>query len=76
MRGILGHPELWPELVRTLASVAPDGWWRRFPFLPRPDRGYLAWRISTAYGRADARVRDEDLVEYLRWRRRQRRPGT
>lgn len=67
------HPSLWGEGVRALAATAPDGWWRRFPFLPRPDPAHLAWRLSTAYGVGGARLGGEDLVRYLAWRKRQRR---
>jgi hypothetical protein len=46
------------------------GWWRRFPFLPVPDAGYLAMRIETAYGidrqRETPRL-ERDIVEYLEW---------
>lgn len=52
-------------------AIAPYGWWRRPPFLPVPDRGYLHWRVVTAYGGPEA-IRGEDLTTFLAWRRRQR----
>jgi hypothetical protein len=72
---VLRRPSLWIEAVRTLAAVSRDRWWRRPPFLPVPNRAYSRWRVSTAYGRSDAAVDPEDVVAYLRWRRRQRMIG-
>ncbi len=69
---VAGRPDLWVEGIRTAAALARRGWWRRFPFLPLPDRPYLRWRIATAYGTPDAPVRGDDVVAYLEWRRRQR----
>ena len=79
MRWALGaiarHPGLWPEVVRVLVAVSPDRWWRAFPFVPRVDPDYSAWRIATAYGTETAAVPGNDLISYLRWRKRQRRTG-
>jgi hypothetical protein len=72
------RPYLWVESLRFLGAVAAPGWWRRPPFLPVPEPGYLRWRIATAYGSADHPVRPDDLVALLRWRaelRRSRRLG-
>jgi hypothetical protein len=55
--------------------LARPGWWRRPPFLPTPDPGYLRFRLQTAYG--DAGVEPptpDDLVTYLRWCREYPRP--
>lgn len=76
MRWALGavarHPRLWPEAVRTLVALSPDGWWRSFPFVPRLDPGHAAWRIATAYGTETAALPEDDLIHYLAWRRKQR----
>lgn len=71
-RELVRHPGLWPEAIRSLFALAPRKWWTRAPFLPIPDRDYLSWRIVTAYGNADSDLQGEDLVAYLRWRRRRR----
>ncbi|MBT8211879.1 MAG: hypothetical protein KJN71_01905 [Acidimicrobiia bacterium] len=68
-------PALWPEGFRAAAASAPRRWWARFPFLPLPDRDYLRWRVATAYGSTDVSPSIEDVVAYLRWRKRQRRMG-
>lgn len=57
--------------------MAPDGWWRRAPYLPLPSPAYLRFRLVTAYGadgtptaadgRDAAEVTGEDLVTYLSW---------
>ena len=52
--------------LRQLTRLARPGWWRRAPFLPVPDAGYLAFRWSTAYG-AGASPRPSDVLAYLRW---------
>jgi hypothetical protein len=59
-------PSLWGIAMRQLAATSPRGWWRRPPFLPRPDRAYLRFRTETAYG-PDAHPGPDDLVAYLRW---------
>lgn len=41
--------------------------------MPVPHGPYLRWRAMTAYGNADQPFRSDDLIEYLRWRRRMRK---
>jgi hypothetical protein len=62
------RPRLWRVAIVTLAAASPPGWWRRPPFLPRPDRGYLEWRLHTAYGETGT-PRAGDVVDYLEWAR-------
>ena len=65
---ILPHPDLWWTGLRQARVLAAPGWWRRPPFLPLPDAGYLRFRMETAYGGAgDQPPRARDLVTYLRW---------
>ena len=79
MRWALGfvarHPGLWPEAVRAWVASSPDRWWATFPFVPRADPEYVAWRMATAYGTAAAPMRGEDLAGYLTWRKKQRSAG-
>ncbi len=70
---ILRHPELWAEALRMAVASIPRRWWRQPPFLPVPHRRYVAWRLATAYGDPRAPLLGRDLVEFLRWRARQRR---
>ncbi|HLI15074.1 MAG TPA: hypothetical protein VKV23_03355 [Acidimicrobiales bacterium] len=70
---VVARPDLWPTALRLVASLAPDGWWRRAPFLPVPDRRWLAFRLTTAYGAPDATPRPADVVEHLAWLREERR---
>lgn len=65
---LLRRPHLWGTAVGALASFAPDGWWRRPPFLPIPDRDAVAWRLTTAYGSSEATLAEGDLLTYLEWR--------
>jgi hypothetical protein len=67
IRAVLPHPSLWWTGLRQAFVLAPRGWWRRRPFLPLPDPGYLRFRLETAYGDAEQPPDPEDLVTYLRW---------
>ena len=67
------RPRLWPVAVRQLLLLAPRGWWRRPPFLPRPDPDYLAFRLQTMYGDPAHVPTAADVVGYLRWCRGMRR---
>ncbi|CAN5679659.1 hypothetical protein BH24ACT2_BH24ACT2_12480 [soil metagenome] len=67
----LSHrPDLWSTAVRQALRLAPSGWWRRWPPLPRPDPTYLRFRMETAYGDADHAPEPADVVAYLEWCRR------
>lgn len=68
---VVVRPVLWRAGLRALRSLAPSGWWKRSPFLPLPDPGYLAFRMQTQYG-GDGTTppRPGDVLEYLRWLRR------
>jgi hypothetical protein len=55
------------------------GWWRRPPFVPRPDRAYLRFRLETQYGTGAgdaAKPTADDVVSYLAWCRDERRTLT
>ncbi len=66
------HPGLWFTAARQALRLAPSGWWRRWPPLPRPDPTYLRFRMETAYGDADRDPEPADIVAYLDWCRRRR----
>ena len=67
------RPRLWPTAMRQAARLVPSGWWRRPPFLPVPDRAYLALRATTQYGEARHPLVADDIVQYLAWCRALRR---
>ncbi len=67
-RAILS-PRLALDLLRTAWAFRRRGWWRMVPFLPLPDRGYLAWRMYTAYGDEAAVPTVDDVIHFARWRR-------
>ena len=60
-----------PRLAVALARVAwrfrAHRWWRRFPFLPLPERKYVQWRMYTAYGDERAVPPAEDVARYAKW---------
>ena len=72
IRAVLVHPSLWATAIGAAAAFAPRGWWRRPPFLPVPDDEVIRWRVATAYGSEEAAIAPEDVVAYLRWRKRHR----
>jgi hypothetical protein len=64
------HPGLGWALIRAAWRFRSRDWYRRAPFLPLPPRGYLEWRVHTAWG-DEAHVPDaEELRRYLDWVRR------
>jgi hypothetical protein len=69
------RPSLWPTAVRQARRLARPRWWARPPFLPVPDRDYVAFRFETQYGGAGAEPEPGDLVEYLQWCRDMDRAG-
>lgn len=74
---VLLRPALWLTAIVALKRFAPDGWYRRPPFLPLPDPQLLRFRATTQYGDPEAPIAAHDLVVWLRWckseNRRQRR---
>jgi hypothetical protein len=61
------RPDLWVTAARQVARLAPEGWWRRSPYLPLPDPTYLRFRMVTAYGGDGEAPRPHDVVTYLHW---------
>jgi hypothetical protein len=59
--------------VRLVRDFAPNGWWRRAPFLPVPPREYLLFRLHTMYGfewPRHWRSIPRDLRQFVTWRER------
>lgn len=57
-------------MIRFVLTFAPNGWWRRFPFLPLPPWEYVKFRQDTMYGRQGVRVLPRmirDLPSFYRW---------
>jgi len=69
LRPLLSEPTLLWEACRVALAVR-----RRRCFFP--SSAYLGWRAETAYGSPSAEVPTEDLVGFLRWRRRMRIVGS
>lgn len=73
VRVVLSHPSLACEAIRLAAATAAPDWFRKAPFVPRPEPRYRDWRLQTAYGRPDATPTEREVEEFLRWRRNLRR---
>ena len=63
------RPALAADLIRAAWRFRRRDWYRRAPFLPLPDRDYLAWRMHTAYGDHHAIPPADDIERYARWTR-------
>lgn len=63
---LLRRPGLWATALRQALRLAAPGWWRRPPFLPVPDAGYLRFRLETQYG-SDHEPEPADVITYLHW---------
>lgn len=67
---LVRRPNLWSTAWRTVTGLSSDGWWRRPPFLPIPDDGWMHFRLETAYGGdGSGPMRAEDLLTFLEWKR-------
>ena len=64
---LLRRPDLWWSALGALRRLAAPGWWRDRPYLPLPDPDLWSFRMTTAYGRADADPDPEDVISYLVW---------
>jgi len=58
---VIQRPGLWVTAIRQVFRLAPNGWWRRVPFLPLPDARFLQFRLETQYGDAMHRAAAHDL---------------
>ena len=61
------RPGLWLISLRQMRTFAPDGWWRRWPFLPVPRSDMIRFRMVTMYGNPDAVPTTADFVGWLEW---------
>ena len=61
------NPRTAVALMRVGWRFRSRDWYRRFPFLPMPDRQYLRWRMYTAYGDEQIVPAADDVVRYARW---------
>ena len=66
---VIARPSLWPAALRQARVLVPDRWWSRRPFLPVPDREWMAFRMTTAYGDPAAPLIPADVVTWLEWSR-------
>jgi hypothetical protein len=70
---LLVRPWLWPIAVAEMSALAPPGWWRRWPPVPRPAPKWLAFRLETQYGSGRSSPDARDVVAWLEWCRSTRR---
>ena len=70
-RELMRRPKLWPTAIVQAGEFAPNGWWKRAPFLPIPDAKYMAFRLETQYGTTGT-PEPHHVIEYLAWCREMR----
>jgi hypothetical protein len=63
----LRRPTLIPALIGMAWAFRARDWPRRAPFLPLPPRGYMRWRMDTAYGDPGAVPPPDELERFVRW---------
>ena len=63
----LRRPALLLALLRHAWVFRGREWYRHPPFLPIPPAPYMAWRMYTAYGDAEATPPLDELERYLHW---------
>ena len=61
------RPRTGIALLRVAWRFRSRDWYRRFPFLPLPDRAYVRWRMYTAYGDESAIPSADDVERYATW---------
>ncbi len=61
------------ESVRTAVSHTRREWWKSGNHLPGASPVHLAWRLETAYGSSDVDPDFADVIDFVQWRRRQRK---
>ena len=61
------NPRTAAALLRVGWRFRSRDWYRRFPFLPVPERDYVRWRMYTAYGDEGLVPPADDVVRYARW---------
>ena len=71
----LVNPALALDLLTIAWRFRRRDWLTRAPFLPVPSREYIAWRMYTAFGNADAVPSMQNVISYARWARRQGSSG-
>jgi hypothetical protein len=67
---VVVRPGLWAVALRQSLRMAVPGWWHRWPPVPRPDPGYVRFRLQTVFGDAAKAPAPADVVAYLEWCRR------
>jgi hypothetical protein len=67
VRALAGRPDLWWTAAGAVLRLAAPGWWRERPPLPLPAPSLWAFRMETAYGRADVDPEGADVLAYLEW---------
>jgi len=72
VRYLVRHPVKIATVVASAWGLRANGWWRRAPFLPLPDRGYWDFRVTTAMGSHGPAMGARDVVDAATWSRRQR----
>lgn len=61
---VLRRPDLWMTLLRLVARLIPNRWWRNGPW---PSRDYLEYRGRAVYGMPLSSIPASEFLAYLEW---------
>ncbi len=67
LRYCLVHPHDAWIMARAGWKLRRRGWWASWPFLPTPDTAYWQFRMTTAFGDADAVGSVQDVLAAAKW---------
>ena len=67
---VVRRPGLWCTALKQARVLAKPGWFTRPPFLPLPDKKYMAFRTLTSTGTPGS-PNAREIIIYLDWCKRQ-----
>ncbi len=69
MVAVAEKPGLIFPAIYQLYILSPESWYRKYPFLPLPDKRWLRFRMETAYGDPCYVPNPREIAKFLDWTR-------
>ena len=66
---IIIRPRIWKSALVQIWRLAPNQWYRYYPYLPIPAKEWIDFRLQTAYGTTEIVPPPEDVINFLEWTR-------